>query len=1086
MSSLRRLSAILVVSAFSAATNAAPPTLAWAVTTSSPPPLDIVENGFLNVPDVGPRSAMDSAGNLFVAATTFGSQTCAVILKYSGGDGSIAWRRDICPGFTGALALDSAGDVLLAGASSSDALVAKLSGADGTTVWQQIVPASTNHAAGALSIGVDGANDARVAVHDTGGILTVYGFQGGDGTLQWLRPLADPLGDDKMNAFAVAGNGSSVLQDFLTDDNNQSQSRLTLLDNFGSIVWQIDAHGGPLAFAPDGNVIASRSPGTVKRSAATGEILWSQSVGGAIAVDGLGNVYVGSSIGPESDSDIATYKITPDGTLAWSNVLVDSTNRGFSNAIALDPQGNPVVAALATTTSGASPQPTIKYSADDGHVLWIGTDADSSTANFSHEIRAGASGAIELGSAFQGSTRAGLRLVHYTDVPASGARADPAISLASSANPSAAGQSVTFVANITGSAGAASGTVDFLDGISVIPGCSAVPVSSGSAPCTTSTLVAGNHTIIATYSGDAGYNSDSAPALAQTVNAATKATPTMGLFGPPNGGAPGQSAFFNAVVSGNAANGFPTGTVAFFDGTTVIPGCEAVRLAGGSSTTSGAACSTTSLAIGMHTINAQYAGSFAYNPASASTTIDVENAPPATVSFTSSKNPSAQGEGVTFTWTLEGSTGKAPPTGTADFLDGTSVIAGCAAVPLAGSAVACTTSALLAGSHSITARYSGDSNYNTTTTAFTINQTVQPAGSAALALNPASIAFGGESMGTTSPPQSISVTNTTGTTVTISGITASAQFAQSNNCSSLAPGASCTISVTFNPAAAAVALNSTVAVSGTVTVSSNAPGSPDSVSLAGSAEKSLVTHYYRSILRRAPDSSGKAFWQGEAARVASLGGDVNETWCVMALVFYASSEYAAFGRDDAGFVTDLYNTFFNRAPDADGLAFWTGQIAQGMPRGVVLVSFMFSTEFQNFTRAIFGNTAVRAEINTVVDFYRGILGRLPDDGGFNFWLPQFRAAQCQGGDAVYAQVNNISQQFLGSAEYAQRNRNNAQYVDDMYDTFLRRGGDLQGVQFWIGQLDSGAQSREQLREAFVGSPEFNARVQAIVNQGCMQ
>ena len=48
---------------------------------------------------------------------------------------------------------------------------------------------------------------------------------------------------------------------------------------------------------------------------------------------------------------------------------------------------------------------------------------------------------------------------------------------------------------------------------------------------------------------------------------------------------------------------------------------------------------------------------------------------------------------------------------------------------------------------------------------------------------------------------------------------------------------------------------------------------------------------------------------------------------------------------------------------------------------LVLVSFMFSTEFQTFTQAIFGNVQARKEVDTVVDFYRGLLSRLPDDGG---------------------------------------------------------------------------------------------------------
>jgi hypothetical protein len=150
----------------------------------------------------------------------------------------------------------------------------------------------------------------------------------------------------------------------------------------------------------------------------------------------------------------------------------------------------------------------------------------------------------------------------------------------------------------------------------------------------------------------------------------------------------------------------------------------------------------------------------------------------------------------------------------------------------------------------------------------------------------------------------------------------------------------------------------------------------------------------------------------------------------------------------------------------------------------VLAAFMFSPEFANFTAAIFGNTAARAEVDVVMDFYRGILARLPDNGGFGFWVGRFRAAQCQGASAVSAEAEAISSAFAQSAEYAARARTNAQYVGDLYNAFLRRGGDLSGVQFWIDELDTGARSRENVRQAFVASSEFQARVGAIVAQGC--
>jgi len=58
-------------------------------------------------------------------------------------------------------------------------------------------------------------------------------------------------------------------------------------------------------------------------------------------------------------------------------------------------------------------------------------------------------------------------------------------------------------------------------------------------------------------------------------------------------------------------------------------------------------------------------------------------------------------------------------------------------------------------------------------------------------------------------------------------------------------------------------------------------------------------------------------------------------------------------------------------------------------------------------------------------------------------------------------------------------------VGDLYNAFLRRGGDLAGVQFWINQIASGAQTREQVRTQFKNSSEFQARVNAIIAQGCL-
>jgi Bacterial Ig-like domain (group 3)/FG-GAP-like repeat/Abnormal spindle-like microcephaly-assoc'd, ASPM-SPD-2-Hydin len=71
-----------------------------------------------------------------------------------------------------------------------------------------------------------------------------------------------------------------------------------------------------------------------------------------------------------------------------------------------------------------------------------------------------------------------------------------------------------------------------------------------------------------------------------------------------------------------------------------------------------------------------------------------------------------------------------------------------------------------------------------------------------LTVTPSSLTFAGQNVGTPSAPQTVTLTNGGAAAVTITAIIASVDFAETNNCgTSLAPGASCTISVTFTPSA---------------------------------------------------------------------------------------------------------------------------------------------------------------------------------------------------------------------------------------------------------------------------------------------
>jgi Abnormal spindle-like microcephaly-assoc'd, ASPM-SPD-2-Hydin/Cep192 domain 4 len=101
----------------------------------------------------------------------------------------------------------------------------------------------------------------------------------------------------------------------------------------------------------------------------------------------------------------------------------------------------------------------------------------------------------------------------------------------------------------------------------------------------------------------------------------------------------------------------------------------------------------------------------------------------------------------------------------------------------------------------------------------------------AASLSPSTLTFSGQQVGTSSSAHSVTLTNSGGAALSISSISItggnSGDFSKSTTCgSSLAAGASCTISVTFTPSAAGTR-------SSTLAVSDDAPGSPQTASLTG-------------------------------------------------------------------------------------------------------------------------------------------------------------------------------------------------------------------------------------------------------------
>ena len=62
--------------------------------------------------------------------------------------------------------------------------------------------------------------------------------------------------------------------------------------------------------------------------------------------------------------------------------------------------------------------------------------------------------------------------------------------------------------------------------------------------------------------------------------------------------------------------------------------------------------------------------------------------------------------------------------------------------------------------------------------------------------------------------------------------------------------------------------------------------------------------------------------------------------------------------------------------------------------------------------------------------------------------------------------------FIFSEEFTNKNLSNEQYVDTLYATFFDRAPDAAGKADWLGKLNRGKATREQVLDGFLGAEEF--------------
>lgn len=267
-------------------------------------------------------------------------------------------------------------------------------------------------------------------------------------------------------------------------------------------------------------------------------------------------------------------------------------------------------------------------------------------------------------------------------------------SIAAAPNPAKAFQPVTLTAHVTDPYVQVTGTVTFTAGSTAL---GTAPLINGVAAITTSRLGAGTYPVIATFNATTQFGTSSASVSLQVDGDASSTTLRSSL----NPSLVGQAVTFRAMIALTGSTAVPQGTVSFRDGAAILG-------SGSLDGTGSATLTTSALTVGTHAITAQYTGSSDANASSSSVLTQVVNPVSTTVNLTAIPNPASVGQQVTLTALVTGSLGGSPSSGTIRFSDQNGAI-GTATVN-AGNAVLATSS-LTAGTHSITATYSGSGSF---------------------------------------------------------------------------------------------------------------------------------------------------------------------------------------------------------------------------------------------------------------------------------------------------------------------------------------------------------------------------------------
>ncbi len=98
--------------------------------------------------------------------------------------------------------------------------------------------------------------------------------------------------------------------------------------------------------------------------------------------------------------------------------------------------------------------------------------------------------------------------------------------------------------------------------------------------------------------------------------------------------------------------------------------------------------------------------------------------------------------------------------------------------------------------------------------------------------------------------------------------------------------------------------------------------------------------------------------------------------------------------------------------------------------------------------------------------YNAAFARFPDSDGLSYWIEQ----NSSGANSD----RQVAESFLASDEFKKKygdNISNEEYVNNLYKNILGRDADSEGLNYWVGQLENGIESRSEALLGFAESAE---------------